>query len=225
MIIYLDESGDLGFDFSKAGTTKTFVITLLVCNDREASQGFKFAIRRTMKNKVNRKKGIPSVKELKGSESPISVKSYFLRHTPDNGWSIYSVVLNKQQLFGNLKRKIDNKKLYNFLAHYILEELPLGNIANEDVLLVVDRSKRKKDMREFNEQITNNLEGVLPLNVQLYISHEYSHENPGIQAVDSFCWGIFKKYEAGDTEWYEQFSSYIAGEHLYPELDNKKDGP
>ena len=36
MFIFLDESGDLGFDFDKAKTSRYFVITLLVCNDMAA---------------------------------------------------------------------------------------------------------------------------------------------------------------------------------------------
>lgn len=31
LIIYLDESGELGFDFTKKGTNQFFVIGLLVC--------------------------------------------------------------------------------------------------------------------------------------------------------------------------------------------------
>ena len=36
MIIFLDESGDLGFDFCKPKTSSKFVITLLVCDNRDA---------------------------------------------------------------------------------------------------------------------------------------------------------------------------------------------
>lgn len=37
MIIYLDESGDLGFDFTNKKPSKKFVIILLVCKDKSAS--------------------------------------------------------------------------------------------------------------------------------------------------------------------------------------------
>jgi hypothetical protein len=56
MFIYLDESGDLGFNFNKQKTTKKFVITLLVCNSEAARKEFSKAVRRTLKNKLNRKK-------------------------------------------------------------------------------------------------------------------------------------------------------------------------
>ena len=56
MYIYLDESGDLGFDFSKIKTTKKFVITLLVCDTPTAPAIFKKAVHRTLRNKLNRAK-------------------------------------------------------------------------------------------------------------------------------------------------------------------------
>lgn len=56
MFIYLDESGDLGFDFNKRKTTKKFVITLLVCTSETARKEFTKAVRRALKNKLNRKK-------------------------------------------------------------------------------------------------------------------------------------------------------------------------
>jgi hypothetical protein len=56
LIVYLDESGDLGFDFSKPKTSRKFVITLLVCDGVEGADGFRKAARRTLKNKLNHKK-------------------------------------------------------------------------------------------------------------------------------------------------------------------------
>ncbi len=56
MIIYLDESGDLGFDFNGKNPSRKFVITILVCNGQNVSREFRKAVRRTIKNKLNRKK-------------------------------------------------------------------------------------------------------------------------------------------------------------------------
>jgi len=111
VIIYLDESGDLGFDFSKRKTSRKFVITLLVNYDRSTATQFKKAVRRTLKNKVNHKK----------------------------------------------KRKI----------------------------------------------------------VPLYITHELSQDNTGLQVVDLFCWGLFRKYESNDTKWYDVFKEAIGFEDEY----------
>ena len=50
-----------------------------------------------------------------------------------------------------------------------------------------------------------------------------SHANYSLQADDLFCWGIFKKYEAGNTEWYEVFKSKIKYEKLLAlEMKNER---
>ena len=64
MIIYLDESGDLGFDFLKKKSSNFFVITLLVCHNKAAIDSFKVAVNRTLKNKLNHRKKNRRIEEL-----------------------------------------------------------------------------------------------------------------------------------------------------------------
>src|SRR5574337_1125955 len=123
MFIYLDESGDLGFDFSKKKTTKKFVITLLVCNSESARKEFAKAVRRTLKN--------------------------------------------------------------------------------------------KEEVRDFNQYLINQLEALLPLNTDLNILHLTSQESTGLQAVDLFSWGIFRKYENNDVEWYKVYGDKVRFETEY----------
>ena len=88
MFIYLDESGCLGFDFTKAKTSRYFVITLLVCNTKQAQDGFTTAVKRTLKNKLNHKKvNKRVVSELKGSKTTLAIKQYFVRNLPKEDWA------------------------------------------------------------------------------------------------------------------------------------------
>lgn len=214
MIIFLDESGDLGFDFSKPKTSGKFVITLLVCQNRDATDCLRKAVSRTLKNKLNHKKGGRTIQELKGTESSLEVKQYFYRQLHRAGWQIYTVVLNKVRVNEDLRRPDSKKKLYNFLARFILEKIDL-NSAAPAVTLVTDRCKNREEIRDFNTYVANQLEALLPLNVPLNIYHERSHDNQGLQAVDLFCWGIFRKYEKEDTEWYDVYREAIAFETEY----------
>ena len=216
MIIYLDESGDLGFDFGKRKTSKKFVITLLVCDGVEAADVFRKAVRRTLKNKLKRKKnkGSRSITELKGTKTSLEVKKYFYRNVTTEGWKIYTVILNKQRVNENLRRPGAKKKLYNFLARFILEKIDLRH-ASPAVTLVTDRCKDQEEIRDFNQYVANQLEALLPLNIPLNIYHELSHKNAGLQAVDLFCWGIFRKYETGDTEWYDVYRNALTFETEY----------
>ena len=215
MIVYLDESGDLGFDFSKPKTSRKFVITLLVCDAAGGADGFKRATRRTLKNKLNHKKGKSrTIQELKGTNTTMAVKEYFYRHAPDDGWRIYTVALNKVRVDTPLRSKQGKKKLYNFLARFLLEHVDLS-CAAPAVTLVIDRCKNKEEVKDFNSYVANQLESLLPLNVPLNIYHESSQANPGLQAVDLFCWGIFRKYESRDLEWYRAYQNMIAFETEY----------
>lgn len=104
MYIFLDESGDLGFDFAKAKTSRYFVISLLVCQDKEAQDGFRRAVERTLKNKLNHKKNSSRrIAELKGTGTTFAIKQYFFRQLPANGWRIYSVTLNKLRVDEHLR--------------------------------------------------------------------------------------------------------------------------
>ena len=149
MFIFLDESGDLGFDWSKKGTSRYFTITLLVCHDKRTMQGFQTAAQRTLRKKLNHKRKKRPVQELKGTGTTIDVKRYFLRHAPESNWGIYSVTLNKQRVIPDLQTRAGKKKLYNFLARFIIEKLPLTSSAPAQVNLVVDRCKNREEIQDF----------------------------------------------------------------------------
>ena len=92
MIIFLDESGDLGFDFESKRPSETFTITLLVCDNAVVVRRIERAVKRALKNKLNHKKSTRKVSELKGSATSISIKQYFARHLPNEGWCVCLVL-------------------------------------------------------------------------------------------------------------------------------------
>ncbi len=214
MIIFLDESGDLGFDFARKKTTKKFVITLLICYSESARRAFAKTVNRTLKNKLNRNKKAWRIMELKGTNTTIEVKKYFFRQIRNDDWSICTLVLNKARVEGHLRTKSGKKKLYNFLARFLLERVPLAR-TSRNVDLVVDRCKNKEEVRDFNQYLVNQLEALLPLNTDLNISHLTSQESAGLQAVDLFCWGVFRKYENNDYEWYNIYQNKVSFETEY----------
>lgn len=77
--------------------------------------------------------------------------------------------------------------------------------------------KNKEEIADFNSYLINQLESKLPLNIPLYINHEDSKASTGLQAVDAFCWGIYRKYEHNDTQWYDCYQDRISFETEYLE--------
>lgn len=208
MFIFLDESGDLGFDFSKEGTSKTFTIALLVCEQSTLSKIDK-AVKRTLKNKINNKRKRTKIQELKGTSTSIEIKKYFLDKMPSDDWKIYSITLNKERVLPHLTTKSGKKKLYNFITKELLNALKTSTLNIPAVHLIVDRCKDGKDRKDFNAYIKTNLEQSFPFETSIYINHEASHNSTGLQAVDLFCYGIQGKYNLGKTEWYDCFKSKI----------------
>jgi len=213
MFIFLDESGDLGFDWTKNGTSKYFIVTILICDDKNITNGISRAVKRTLRNKINHKNKTKYKKELKGTSTTFGIKRYFYEKSPNNGWFILSVTLNKRRVKQHLQTKQGKKKLYNYLARFLLEKTNLNKVENT-VNFVVDRCKNKAEIKDFNQYIENNLEALLPLDTRLYITHESSEDNLCLQAVDLFCWGIARKHN-GDNDWYDLFKNKIIFETVY----------
>lgn len=215
MFVFLDESGDLGFNWSKKGTSKYFTVTVLICKDKKATDKVRQAIKKTLRNKINNKNTKRISKELKGTGTTIEIKKYFYKNLPDDELSIYSVTLNKERVEEHLKTKDGKKKLYNFLANFIIKKTPLHKADNTNVNLVLDKCKNKAEIKDFNQYIENQLEANLPLDTRLNITHESSEENLCLQAVDLFCWGIYRKYTYNDKEWYDCFKEKIKYDKKY----------
>jgi hypothetical protein len=101
------------------------------------------------------------------------------------------------------------------MARLVLEQISFQEAATR-VELIIDKSKNKPQMQEFNSYVINPLQGKLDPLIHLDIYHRASDQEPGLQAADMFSWGIFRKYERGDTEWFNFFSEKINYDGRYP---------
>lgn len=213
LYLSLDESGNLGYDFHSAGVSRHFVITIVEAPDDTTKKAMEKAVTRTLRHKIYGKHVRGLVTELKGAKTSFAVKKYFYRLVADIPFSLYAVVLDKQRFANHLQ--LNPSRVYNFVAQLVLKNMPL-ELARDYVMLIVDRSKSKEEIREFDASLFNQLEARIPPQVPLVIKHNYSHENKLLQAVDLFAWGVYRKYEMGDMEWYDLFREKIAYEKMYP---------
>jgi Protein of unknown function (DUF3800) len=208
MYIFIDESGDLGFDFSKSGTSKSFTIALLVIQTEQAYKATKQAVQRTLKRKIAHLKQRKISQELKGSDTSIDIKKYFLKQMPAAGWSIYAITVSKQNANLHFQSKIGKNELYNFLTK---ELLLVSNIHQsiEAISIIIDKSKNTTDRRIFNAYINEHLNASIGNESLIYITHENSLRSAGLQAVDMFCWGVQQKENIGNDEWIKLYESKI----------------
>ena len=213
MFIFLDESGDLGFDKTKQNSCY-FTITLLVCEDKNVQDKIKKAVKRTLRNKINHKAKRRQVQELKGTGTSLDVKKYFFEKMPYQGWNIYSITVTKEKVYQELSTATGKKKLYNYLTKQIIKELPHRNDINS-INLVVDQCKNKSERADFDQYIKSQLQTQFGLDTNISIHHESSKNNCCLQAVDLFCWGLQRKAEKQDAVWFNCFQEKVKVNRQY----------
>ena len=205
--LYLDESGDLGFNFEKKQPSKYFTISILVIKSVQNNRTIINAVKKTLKRKLNpRKKRHRNVHELKANRTSFEIKSYFYYQVAAIPFSIFSMTLNKQHLIN--KVLIDNNRLYNFISRKTIEKI-VFNTSLKKLELIIDKSKNKSQIREFNYYVIKQLEATLDPMVPINIYHRNSENDYGLKAADMFSWGIFRKYERSDSAWFDIFKDKV----------------
>jgi hypothetical protein len=211
--LYLDESGDLGFDFVNKNPSKYFTITILVVKGHDNNRLLLNAVKKTIRRKINRKgRRNRLVNELKATKTTLEIKNYFYSLVNIIDFGIYTITLNKRRVYESLIR--NKSRVYNYIARLVLDKIPFDT-ADLRIELIVDKSKGKPEILDFNNYISRQLEARINPNVPLDIYHRNSFSNGGLQAVDLFCWGIFQKYERNKVGWFNTFNPKVRSDTLY----------
>ncbi|MEW5894316.1 MAG: DUF3800 domain-containing protein [Candidatus Omnitrophota bacterium] len=211
--LYLDESGDLGFDFVNKRPSRYFTVTVVAVYGQHDRKRLIKMVQRTLRKKINPKnKRRRFVKELKGMETTLEVKKFFYSKIQSLKFKIYSITLNKRRVFPNLIQ--DKSRVYNWVARLLLDRIDF-NDANTCIHLVIDKSKSKPAIEEFNCYIKDQLKGRIDPNIPLHINHEDSCQDLGLNAADLFSWGVFRKYERKDKEWFDVFKEKVVYDDVY----------
>jgi len=205
MYIFLDESGDLGFDFTKKGTSKFFIMTILVSADVQTIKSINLAANKTLK-KINHKKKKNLKNELKGTEIPLPLKQYFLNKVNNTNWSLHAAIVNKTK-FSIPKYIKHPKHLYDYIAAHLLNTIIIDITPQSKIIINTDKCKMAHDIYEFNRKIESIFYPKLINANDMMIQHKSSKDDKLLQAMDLFCSGLFAKYEHKDLSWYSCFKN------------------
>lgn len=111
--VFLDESGDLGFDFSKKRTSKLFVITLLFSTEKKHLEK---CVKKTFRaiRKKHHKTGI-----LHAFKETPATRRRLLGCLCQKDCAIFTIYLNKKKVYSKLQ---DEKSvLYNYVTNILLD--------------------------------------------------------------------------------------------------------
>lgn len=211
LYLYLDESGDLGFDFVNKKPSAFFTICVLAIKGRENDRALANVVRTVIRRKFFLSANKEST-ELKGNTTSLEKKKFFYKKVSHIDFKLYSVTLNKKRAYPHLAK--DKDRIYNYIARLTLEHVNFKDAAVR-VIMTVDKSKSRQGIIEFNNYIVSQIKAFLDPLVPLDIFHMNSHENHSLQAVDMFAWGISRKYEKEDLEWFNVFKARVCSDRLY----------
>ena len=204
--IFVDESGDLGFNLKKKGTSSHFLISFL----------FVPTIRKRRIEKIVSKtfKTIKKPKKKSGilhayKESPV-VRQRLLKLLSQEDIKIMTICLDKSRIDTNLKKKKDI--LYSHVVNILLDRIESKKLVplNEKIELIVSRRETNKFLNNnFRKYLKENNKGR-KLNIVVFIKSP--HREKCLQAVDFVCWSIFRKYERDDYDYYNIIKGKILEE-------------
>jgi hypothetical protein len=188
-----DESGSLGFDLSKSGTSRHFIITLLLTRNRNAVvKVVKKVFASLSKSDKKKTHGI-----LHAYYEKTVTRARLLRLLADKDIQIAAMVLDKSGLFV----ASDPHILYASMASLLLNRLFAdGFISPDDELFLVP------SQMETNKNLNEQLKSIVSLDGKVRrfeIEPSKPSADKGLQAVDFVSWAIHRKYEYGESDYYD----------------------
>ena len=208
--IFLDESGDLGFDFTKQRTTQFFLITFLFAEHKRPIEKCVRTTHRQLRKKYKKVSGILHA----SGEEPVT-RQRLLRCLARRNCSIMTVYLNKKRVYTHLQ---DEKPvLYNYVANILLDRIFRKRLVSGGPVHLI--AARRETNKFLNENFKQYLKGQAEIKHEQAMTIEIKTpaEERALQAVDCVSWAIFRKWEYRDEAYYNTIRGKIIEENpLFP---------
>lgn len=206
--IFLDESGDLGFNFRKKHTSNYFVISFLFVKDKSPVEKIvKKIFQGFTKKEVKSHSGT-----LHCYKEKTSTRKKLLTKLVEKDISILNIYLNKHKVFTGLQEK--NHTLYNYVTNILLDRLYTKKLVplSEKIILVASRRETNKFLNEnFKTYLESQMINQRKLRFEVEI--KTPKEEKCLQIVDFVSWSTYRKYEHKDPNYWEIISTKIVEEN------------
>jgi len=205
--ILLDESGDLGFDFTKRKTTRFFVITVLFTQSKRPIEKCIRLVHRSLREKYRKIHSVLHATE----EEPIT-RQRMLKKLAEKDCILMTIYLNKKRVY----TKLQNEKaiLYNYVTNILLDRIMTKKLISitAPICLIASKRETNKFLNEnFRSYLKSQTRDIHKLDLRIEI--KTPAEEKSLQAVDFASWAIFRKLEYGDDAYYNLIKSKIVEEN------------
>jgi len=210
--IYMDESGDLGFDSSKKRTSKFFVVTLLfVPKHKRAIEKVVKKTHSELSKKMKKKVGV-----LHATNEKSTTRKRLLKRLSQQECSIMAIYLNKSKVYTRLQN--EKQVLYNYVTNILLDRVCSRQILHttKNIQFIASRRETNKFLNEnFCNYLSQGASSQHGKVLDVFI--KTPGEEKILQAVDFASWAIFRKYEHREENFYDILKGRIVEENaLFP---------
>jgi hypothetical protein len=203
-MIYLDESGDLGFG---PRASKYFILAAIITRDQDQVQK---CIKKVRQQKLPKKyKTIP---ELKFHNSSQTIRERILDCATRTDTDIAYAVLRKHQVYERLRTK--QSILYNYVSGSLISKIITAYKLEGVVKVFVDKSLYGLERENFDNYLSwkacmGNHSEEQDINLP-EIVHVDSRRDRCIQVVDFVAGAINHKYSADNDYYYQKIEQRIS---------------
>lgn len=204
--IFMDESGDLGFNPNKKNS-RYFIVTIVFAKGKKPLERIVKKTHQSLRKNIKKMSGgvLHAVKEKPATRRKL------LSQLPEHGCSIMAIYLNKANVYTHLQ---DEKHvLYNYVTNILLDRIMKKNFidSTEQIVLVAERRETNKFINlNFSNYLENQIKQKHKLD--LSVSIKTPSEEKVLQLVDFISWSIFRKYERKDKSYYDIFKTKLVEE-------------
>ena len=191
--VFLDESGDLGFDIRRGATSRHFLVTALICSDvKPVDKAVKKIFAGFSKTEVRNHHGF-----LHSFREKPETREKLLKYIAGLDVGIEVVVLDKRRIFTDLADEphVLYASIVNVLMNRLLAHPGVAGDANIH-LVASQRETQRLLNSSFVGYLSEHIAAPPGVTVAIEIKHASAHK--GLQAADMVSWSMFRELEHHD---------------------------
>ena len=189
MLIFIDESGDAGFQMNK-GSSKTFTVALVIFDDELDAEDAAIKIKQ-LRTELKRSNNF----EFKFNKANKEFRLLFLNHIKDLNFRVRALVFQKDLIYSKNLRS-SKEKFYNYALKSVLEK---NSNTIENAKIRIDASSDKifkNNLKVYlRQQLNNNKRKILK-----NIKFKDSKKDVLIQLADMIVSSISRSYETSKSD-------------------------
>ncbi len=193
LYIYIDESGDLGFNIRKTKPpSHYFTLSAIVVKTDKENKKISRIPKKIRQRKLKKKhKNKP---ELKFSNSNKTIRKAILKKIVNTELEIHSLTMYKRKVNKELQKKPD--VLNNYLLKELLEKC-LSAVKTKKINIYIDRCMAQEKQEELRNYIIYTCSKMFYISPQINIYHVDSRKKQAIQVADFVAGAIQYRYSHG----------------------------